>query len=78
MEEKIYYTVWGAIRGGCGHAHSTLQGATACLKRDKRGCRSAGGYSDREVRIILNKKDAISYDTVSGPGEPFRYLEDNE
>ncbi len=78
MEEKIYYTVWGTIRGGCGHAHRTLQGAVRCLERDQNGCQSRGGYSDREIRVISDRKDAVSYDTVFGPGGSAHYLEDDE
>ena len=48
---RSYYVCRGKIRGDCGHAHRTLSGALACLRRDARGCRrqSAGGYSDRVV-----------------------------
>ena len=42
-----YYITTGDIRGRCPHRHRTIQGALACLRRDRDGCHSQGGYSDR-------------------------------
>jgi len=44
------YTCVGSIRGDCGVLHRTLSGAVACLWRDRQGCASQGGYSDRSIR----------------------------
>lgn len=44
-----YYTE-GSVRGRCPHEHRTIAGALSCLERDRSGCRSQGGYSDREVK----------------------------
>jgi hypothetical protein len=46
------YTTYGSVRGCCGHKHQTLTAAQKCLSRDQAGCRSQGGYSDREVVLI--------------------------
>ncbi len=43
------YTTDGLVRGSCGHKHRTLSGAVRCLNRDHAGCKSQGGYSDRDV-----------------------------
>jgi hypothetical protein len=44
------YTTDGSVRGDCGHRHRTLSGAIQCLARDQAGCKSQGGYSDRQIR----------------------------
>jgi hypothetical protein len=43
------YTTYGSVRGDCGHQHQTHEAAQRCADRDMRGCRRAGGYSDRLV-----------------------------
>jgi hypothetical protein len=43
------YTVSGVIRGSCGHRHRNLYTALKCLIRDRSGCASQGGFSDRWV-----------------------------
>jgi len=43
------WTTSGSVRGGCGHRHRTITGAARCLERDRSGCRSQGGYSDRSI-----------------------------
>jgi hypothetical protein len=43
------YTTVGDVRGACGHTHRTLAAAQECLRRDQRGCRAQGGYSDRRI-----------------------------
>jgi len=43
------YTTKGPVRGSCGHNHRTIATACKCMQRDQSGCRSQGGYSDREV-----------------------------
>jgi len=59
----IAYTTRGGVRGGCGHVHSTEETAEACLDRDRAGCRSQGGYSDRHVAPIT-LPDALSLPRV--------------
>ena len=48
---RTLYTAGSAqdVRGGCGHAHRTVDAAGDCLDRDVAACRSLGGgaYSDR-------------------------------
>ncbi len=44
-----YYHCKGSVRGDCGHHHRTLISADKCLKRDRKGCKKQGGYSDRYV-----------------------------
>lgn len=46
------YTTCGSVRGCCGHKHGSILAAEKCLARDQKGCRSQGGYSDREVETI--------------------------
>jgi len=56
------YTTTGSIRGCCGHTHRSEETATKCLERDRRGCASQGGYSDRRVVPILHgekQSDAV-------------------
>ena len=52
---RSYYACRGKVRGDCGHAHRTLAGALACLRRDARGwepasngrcCRISGSPSE--------------------------------
>lgn len=56
------YATWGSVRGNCGHRHATLAAAVDCLRADQRGCRSQGGYSDREV-----VRSGDDYDVTAGP-----------
>lgn len=46
---RTFYIAFGDVRGDCGHAHRTARAAAVCVERDRRGCRSQGGYSDRIV-----------------------------
>lgn len=69
MENAKLYTTWGPVRGDCGHVHRSLDAAEACLNRDGRECKSAGGYSDREVRVITSRDEIESYDVTRGPGK---------
>ena len=64
------YTTWGEVRGCCCHSHRSYGAARACLDRDRQGCRSHGGYSDREVRAVASAASVASYDVTRGPGEP--------
>lgn len=50
----MFFRTYGEIRGDCGHVHRTLQGAQKCLARDIAGCKSQGGYSDRQIRIVFD------------------------
>lgn len=45
----VRYACCGPVRGQCQHEHRTLSGAASCLRRDRAGCASQGGYSDRSV-----------------------------
>lgn len=49
MTTQTTYTTKGSVRGSCGHTHRTISGALRCLERDRSGCKSQGGYSDRSV-----------------------------
>lgn len=66
----MLYTTWGPVRGGCGHAHRSIEAAERCLEKDQRGCASQGGYSDRSIRRIEKREEATSYDVTRGPGVP--------
>ena len=44
-----HYTCSGSVRGECGVAHQSLRTAEAHYRKDQRGCRAQGGYSDRTV-----------------------------
>lgn len=46
------YTLTGSVRGNCGHNHRTIEAAAECCLRDQRDCNRAGGYSDRNLRVI--------------------------
>lgn len=46
------FTCDGDVRGDCGHKHTSIRTASRCLRRDQRGCRSTGGYSDRRIVAI--------------------------
>ena len=49
MTSYPYYFCDGDVRGACGHQHKTVEAAIECLERDRRGCRTQGGYSDRNI-----------------------------
>ena len=66
----IRYTTWGSVCGDCGHEHRTLEAAYRCLRRHQRGCRSQGGYSDREIRRLDPGSTVDSYYVQDGPGQP--------
>ena len=68
MDNKVYYTTWGHVRGDCGHMHRGVGAALVCMEHDSVVCRRQGGYSDREVRIIESRKDLDTYDVRRGPG----------
>lgn len=46
------YTLTGSVRGNCGHKHRTLRAAANCSVDDQKACKAAGGYSDRQLRVI--------------------------
>lgn len=68
------YTTHGSIRGCCGHMHATEQSAQACLERDKAGCASQRGYSDRSIAIVgddgLLYQDPECENWIPGDGGP--------
>lgn len=43
------YTTDGPVRGSCGHRHQSEATAARCLEKDRKGCRSQGGFSDRRI-----------------------------
>jgi len=47
------YTTEGSVRGSCGHKHLSEEAALKCLMKDRKGCESQGGYSDRKVVEII-------------------------
>ena len=55
--KTIRYTLTGSVRGNCGHKHETIMAAAKCSVQDQRGCKSQGGYSDRDLRVI---EDGVS------------------
>ena len=63
----IYYTNISDLRGTCGHRHTTIPSAVACLKKDQRACRKQGGYSGRvtvameATRRLLTESEADAY-----------------
>ena len=46
-----HYRCVGDIRGWCGTQHRELTAALRCLKSDRAGCESQGGYSDRAIYL---------------------------
>lgn len=48
----MIYTTYGSVRGQCGHRHTTLDLAVLCLMKDRRDCKTQGGYSDREIMLV--------------------------
>lgn len=44
------YETYGSVRGCCGHRHSSIRTAVACIERDRSGCAAQGGCTDRYVR----------------------------
>ena len=48
------YTTWGDVRGGSGVLHRSRATAEAALEKDRRACRRVGGYSDREVAVVID------------------------
>lgn len=46
------YTTYGSVRDQSGVLHRTREAAERSLARDQRGCRSQGGYSDRDVVVV--------------------------
>jgi len=49
-ETKLNFFCAGSVRGNCGHKHATAEAAARCQRRDSKGCKSQGGYSDRKIR----------------------------
>ena len=63
------YTNTGPVRGECGHRHRTRATASECLERDRRGCASQGGYSDRRTH-------ATEPDQLRGPQHDLAWVDD--
>ena len=43
------YVCVGSVRGWCGHRHTSVRTAIKCVDVDMSGCKTQGGYSDRNV-----------------------------
>jgi len=59
---KIGYTTWGNIRGGCAHIHETLQEGVGCLERDLDWVSAMGDelFTDRWLYgLVLYPDDEI-------------------
>jgi hypothetical protein len=66
------YSVYGSVRGNCGHKHRTIEAAHACFMRDAASCQRVGGYSDRwSLRTYV---DGHQIDTSDDDREYFVYL----
>lgn len=62
------YTTHGPVRACCGHNHKTIESAARCLRKDIKGCKSVGGYSDRVILIVEHVTRGLSHaerDSVS-------------
>jgi len=68
------WTTSGSVRGWCGHWHRTRGGAERCLARDRRGCRAQGGYSDRDLLLVVRDGETDGVDLFvpvdEATGEP--------
>lgn len=77
--KRVTYKTQGDVRGTCGHAHRTIQGAVACMVRDCSRCARVGGYSDRHVtrtdNAPLSELESEELDILLGyiPGSPQYY-----
>ena len=49
--DGTHYRCVGSVRGWCGTRHRSRDAAVRCLGRDRSGCESQGGYSDRDIYI---------------------------
>ncbi len=59
------YHASGSVTGPCGHAHRTIAAAEKCRRAHAAGCRSQGGYSDREVEHADGSRiDGWEYDAI--------------
>ena len=59
---KIGYTTWGNLRGGCGHIHEQLDEGMGCIARDRYWVIAMGGdlRPDRWLyRLMLYPGDEI-------------------
>lgn len=52
MGNPVIFTCVGDVRGQCDTHHHTIGTARRCIQRDRDGCASQGGYSDREIVAI--------------------------
>jgi len=48
----VIFSTYGSVRGCCGHRHKSRAAAEKCLANDQAGCKSQGGYSDREIVLV--------------------------
>jgi hypothetical protein len=69
-----YYTTWGSVTGDCGHLHRSPEAAGACLDQHGHDCRTQGGRSDRQVRVVRSREELDNYDVTRGPGDLFDWL----
>lgn len=63
------YSTYGSVRGCCGHRHATREAAEKCLARDRAGCASQGGYSDRSV-VEVDDDGRLYHDIASDEWVP--------
>ena len=59
---KIGYTTWGSLRGGCGHIHEQLEEGMGCIERDQYWVSTVGGDPRPErwiYRLALYPGDEI-------------------
>lgn len=52
------YTTKGSVRGTCGHTHTILN-AHKCATLDQANCAKVGGYSDRNVHVVLQSGHTV-------------------
>jgi hypothetical protein len=48
------YTTYGPVRGCSGVKHRTREAAERAIEQDARGCSRQGGYSDRQVAVVID------------------------
>lgn len=52
-------TCYGSVTGWCGTRHRSEDAAEKCRARHHRDCRSAGGYSDREIHPVAEMAQRV-------------------
>ena len=57
VSESTRYRCIGDVRGWCHIDHRSYEAAERCISRDRRGCVSQGGYSDRTIVVRGSEGD---------------------